>query len=60
MGVWIFNCKLFLIWYKTDIFIKSLFFYVRFFPLSFRRKKKEMNQRKKKETGAIIPRKTLA
>jgi hypothetical protein len=57
-----FNCKIGLIWFKTDILLKfyNFFFYVHFFPLSFRRKKKETNQRKKKETGAIIPRKTLA
>ena len=56
----VFNCKfLFLTFSKTDILLKfyNFFFYVHFFPLSFRRKKKETNQRKKKETGAIIPRK---
>jgi len=37
--------------FKTDILgiILNSFLYVHFFPLSFRRKKKETNQRKKKE-----------
>ena len=48
-----FNFKLLLIRFKTDILLKfyNFFFYVHFFPLSFRRKKKEKEAKKEERNG---------